>query len=75
MPMRGKLIREARCGRAVRLPRVREIIGVSAPTVWRYVKNDPSFPKPFHLSPAVTCWDEDELFAWLESKKARGGVK
>lgn len=55
--------------RAIRLPRVCEITASSKATTWRRVQQDPSFPKPFSLSPGVTVWDESEILAWLESKK------
>jgi predicted DNA-binding transcriptional regulator AlpA len=57
--------------RAIRLPRVCDLISSSRATVWRLVKKDPTFPKPFRLSEAITCWDEDELSAWLDAKKAQ----
>jgi predicted DNA-binding transcriptional regulator AlpA len=56
-------------GRAVRLPGVCDLTGASRTTIWRWVKDDPSFPKPFRLSAAVTCWDEDEILKWVKSKK------
>ena len=57
-------------GRAIRLPRVCDLTGISRATAWRKVKSDPTFPKPFHLSTAITCWDEGEIVNWIESKKA-----
>ena len=59
--------------RAIRLPRVCDLTGVSRATVWRWVKTDQSFPKPFSLSPGVTVWDEQELFDWIEAQKAKRG--
>ncbi|HUX30536.1 MAG TPA: AlpA family phage regulatory protein [Thiobacillus sp.] len=56
--------------RAIRLPRVCEITASSKATTWRRVQSDPTFPKPFRLSPGVTVWDEAEIIFWLESKKA-----
>jgi predicted DNA-binding transcriptional regulator AlpA len=56
--------------RAIRLPTVCEITGLSRATVWRKVKDDARFPKPFHPSEAITAWDEVEVLAWLEAKKA-----
>jgi predicted DNA-binding transcriptional regulator AlpA len=55
--------------RAVRLPRVCDLTGASRPTIWRWVKTDPFFPKPFALSAGVTCWDECEILDWIGSKK------
>jgi predicted DNA-binding transcriptional regulator AlpA len=56
--------------RAVRLPRVCDLTGASRATIWRKVKEDASFPRPFKLSPAITVWDEAEVLQWLTSKKA-----
>jgi len=55
--------------RAIRLPHVCDLAGVSRATIWRWVGADEGFPKPFHLSPAITCWDESEVTAWIEAKK------
>ncbi len=57
--------------RAIRLPRVCDLTGVSRPTVWRWVRNDASFPKPFTLSPGITVWDEVEVVSWLQAKKTQ----
>ena len=60
-------------GRAIRLREVIQLTGASPPTIWRWSRSDPTFPRPFHLSPAITCWDEDEVRAWLQTKKAERG--
>lgn len=60
--------------RAARLPRVCEILGISPATAWRWAKFDRSFPRPFHLSPGITAWDEGEVIGWLEAKKAERGA-
>jgi prophage regulatory protein len=57
--------------RAMRLPCVCDRISASPATVWRWAKSDPTFPKPFRLSRGVTCWDEAEISAWIEAKKAQ----
>lgn len=40
-------------------------------TMWRWAKNDPSFPKPVTLSPGCTRWKMSEVKAW-EARKTRG---
>ena len=60
--------------RAIRLPRVCDLTGVSRPTIWRWVRDDPSFPQPFSLSVGITAWDEFEVVAWLQRKKAQRGA-
>jgi prophage regulatory protein len=57
--------------RAIRLPEVCHKTGASRATIWRWVKNDPSFPLRFQLSPGITCWDEGEILAWIDAKKAQ----
>jgi len=38
--------------------------GVSRPTIWRWTKTDPTFPKPLSLSPGCTRWKSVDLEAW-----------
>jgi prophage regulatory protein len=56
--------------RAVRLPTVCNVLGASKSSVWRWVREDPSFPKPFKLGPQLTVWDETEVLHWLDAKRA-----
>jgi predicted DNA-binding transcriptional regulator AlpA len=60
---------------AIRLPRVCCHTDSSPATVWRWTKDDPTFPKPFRLSKGVTCWDEGEILDWIESKKAQRSAR
>lgn len=56
-----------------RLPKVREICGgVSASTVWNWVKrsNETGFPKPVKLSENCTAWNAAEIEAWAQSRVA-----
>lgn len=43
--------------------------GVSRPTIWRWLKSDPTFPRPFKLSPQCTRWRDDEIAAWEASSR------
>ena len=61
-------------GRAIRLAQVADLVGASKPTVRRWSKTNSSFPRPFHLSPGVTAWDENEVFVWIEARKAERGA-
>ena len=36
---------------------------VTRQTVWRWLKTDPTFPKPISLSPGCTRWRLDEIEA------------
>lgn len=56
-----------------RLPRVREICGgVSASTVWAWVKNSDKtgFPKPIKLSENCTAWNAAEIEQWAQARVA-----
>jgi predicted DNA-binding transcriptional regulator AlpA len=68
-------IKKPRFCRAIRLHDVCDRTAFSPATVWRKVKHDADFPKPFHLSTAITCWDEGEILDWIESRKAERGAK
>ena len=57
--------------RAIRIPRVCDLTGLSRASVWRFARDDPDFPKPFRLSEAATAWDEPEVVNWIEARRAK----
>jgi predicted DNA-binding transcriptional regulator AlpA len=61
--------------RAISVARVCELTGASRATVWRWAKDDHTFPKPFRLSAGITRWDEGEVLHWINAKKARRGPR
>jgi predicted DNA-binding transcriptional regulator AlpA len=68
------IARHDKPSRAIRLQRVCNMTALSPATVWRKEKNDPAFPRSFKLSEKVRCWDENEVVAWIEAKKAERGA-
>lgn len=42
--------------------------GVHRSTPWRWLRSDPSFPRPVVLSPGCTRWRLGDLLAWEQSK-------
>jgi prophage regulatory protein len=40
-------------------------------TLWRWLKTDPSFPRPVTLSPGCTRWRLADLEAWEAAKGGR----
>ena len=60
---------DSRAKRALRPAQVAEKLGVSVPTVWRYARNNPKFPRPAKLSERVTVFDEAELDAYLDAQR------
>jgi len=59
--------------RILRLKDVQQRIGVSRPTIYRWLdktakNHDPMFPRPVSLGANSVGWVEAELDAWLESR-------
>ena len=54
---------------ALRPAHVAAKCGVSVPTIWRYVRENPKFPRPSKLSSRVTVFDEHEVDAFLDSRR------
>lgn len=48
-----------------------ERYGVSRPTIWGWLKKDPTFPKPLALSPGCTRWRLADLEAWEAERQPR----
>lgn len=44
---------------------------ISRAAIWRWVKNNPDFPKPIKLSPGATRWKLSDLISF-EMEKERG---
>jgi predicted DNA-binding transcriptional regulator AlpA len=45
-------------------------LGVSIPTTWRMVRDDPTFPRPRQLGRRVTRWVRTEVEDWIRSRPA-----
>jgi prophage regulatory protein len=48
---------------------VAERLGVSAMTIWRWVR-DGRFPSPIRLGPRRTAWKETDIVKWEETRQA-----
>lgn len=57
-----------RAKRALRPAQAAEKLGVSVPTIWRYCRTNPTFPRPRKLSERVTVFDEQELDEFLDGR-------
>lgn len=51
-----------------RLPKMRELLGLSNTTIWELSRRDPNFPKPVKLTRQCTAWRADEVKAWIDSR-------
>ncbi len=63
MTKAGKLTRR-RFG-LISVEQVAERLGVSTATIWRWVHDHDSFPRPVRLSPGCTRWNEGDIEHWL----------
>jgi prophage regulatory protein len=55
--------------RTLRISRVVEKVGVSAPTIWRLCASG-EFPKPIKISRGCTAWLEQEIDELIDAKAA-----
>jgi predicted DNA-binding transcriptional regulator AlpA len=55
---------------ALRPAMAAQTLGVSKPTLARWEKQFPDFPKARRPTERVTLYDRDELIAWLDARKA-----
>lgn len=46
-----------------------ERFGVTRPTVWRWHRTDPTFPRAVSLSPGCTRWKLAEIEAWEKAQE------
>lgn len=59
--------------RMLRIAEILQITGVSAATIWRWVK-DGIYPAPVKLGPNSVGWRESAIREWLESREPVGGA-
>jgi predicted DNA-binding transcriptional regulator AlpA len=46
-------------------------LGIGLSSLWRKVKIEPDFPRPYHLGARTTCFDLNELDAYIANKMAQ----
>lgn len=51
----------------LRWPKVKQLVGLSRPTVWR-LENEGNFPKRRKLGTNSVGWMESEIHQWLENR-------
>lgn len=52
----------------LRVRAVEKRLGVSRPTIYRWLDNDPTFPRPVKIGSHSVGWVESEINAWLEAR-------
>lgn len=60
--------------RFVRLSGVEHLTGLKKSTLYRLIQEG-KFPRGIRLSARATAWSENEVCAWVEARKAEGGVQ
>lgn len=55
--------------RALRQPEVLDIVGISRTSLYRLLNSDPTFPRPYKLSPGISVWDAEDVYSYLRLKK------
>jgi len=54
--------------RIVRMKVLLQRLGVGRATVYRWLSQDTTFPKPVPIGPNTIGWVESELDAWLQNR-------
>lgn len=52
----------------LRVPAVLKRIGIGRATLYRWLKEDPTFPQPVKIGSHSVGWVEAEINAWLEAR-------
>ena len=61
--------------RCLRMQKAADFLGISLPTLWRWIKERPDFPRPIRLSANCTVIDQAELFAWRDGLREQRADK
>ncbi|SHK42089.1 transcriptional regulator, AlpA family [Shimia gijangensis] len=48
---------------------VASLLSIDQSTLWGWIKNDPTFPKPFRLGPRSNRWRLSEIEKWEQTKR------
>jgi prophage regulatory protein len=51
----------------LRLPQVLDYVGVSKPTIYRWIK-EKTFPEPIKLSTRMAVWKKADVQEWMRKK-------
>lgn len=57
--------------KSLRPTQAADFLGVSVPTLWKFLKNKPDFPRSRKLSPRCTVFDLVELKDWRDAQKTK----
>ncbi|MDR6503564.1 prophage regulatory protein [Burkholderia ambifaria] len=52
----------------LRVPAVAKRLGISRPTIYRWLQHDPLFPRPIKIGSYSVGWIESEIDAFIEAR-------
>ena len=62
---------QAQHTKSLRPTQAADFLGISVPTLWKFLKNKPDFPRSRKLSPRCTVFDLAELIEWRDSRPSK----
>ncbi|WP_372013578.1 helix-turn-helix transcriptional regulator [Pseudoxanthomonas sp. 10H] len=62
---------QTQASKSLRPKQAAEFLGIGLSSLWRKLKDEPTFPRPRKLSERVTYFLESELADWRDSQSAR----
>lgn len=62
---------QTQASKSLRPKHAADFLDIGLSSLWRKLKEDPSFPRPRKLSERVTYFLESELVAWRDSQAAK----
>jgi predicted DNA-binding transcriptional regulator AlpA len=54
--------------KSLRPTQAADFLGIALPTLWRWLKERPDFPRSRKIGPRCTVFDAGELTAWRDSQ-------
>lgn len=54
--------------KSLRPTQAADFLGIALPTLWRWLKERPDFPRSRKIGPRCTVFDQAELSAWRDSQ-------
>ena len=59
---------QSQSSKSLRPTQAADFLGIALPTLWRWLKERPDFPRSRKIGPRCTVFDAGELAAWRDSQ-------
>lgn len=63
---------ETQATKSLRPSQAAAFLGIAVPTLWRWLKERPDFPRSRKIGPRCTVFDSGELAQWRDSQTKQG---